>query len=390
MPGASRPLMSPRRGLAGFEFRISESLILRASGREGAAVMRSCTAGVFSAMRLANRQGLLGLTELPREWVAAALPGETVGEGMLLALRPDGLAAAGPELAALVHALRERGVKVGWRADAVPEMAVQPDFLLLDSAAAMAVLPRPAPMLVAPELAGLEEMNACFAAGVELAGCRVGTPEPRQPRELPPASQQLLRLLHQAASGTDVRLIADTVKQDAALSLRLLQFINSAGNIAGKAFESIDQAVMWLGRDELYRWVARLLVRQAPQNPGSEALQQFALARARLMELLGRRSAEPQAGALYLTGLVSLLPAMMNCRLEEALRTVSLPEAAMQALAGGEGPWAAHLQLAIALENGDQARVREIAPAFGGPEAVAELSAQAWREAQAQAAGPAS
>ncbi len=374
--------MSPRRGVAGFEFHLAESLIRRSHGSEDAAVMRSCTAGVFAAMRLANRQGLQGLAELPWSWVAAALPAESVGEGMLVGLRPEGLSTAGAELVALAQALRQRGAKVGWRAGLVLATPLRPDFLLLDSVAALAALPKPppAPLLLAPNLPDLESMNACFAGGVALAGCRVGTPEPRQPRELPPASHQLLRLLHQAAAGTDVRQIAETVKKDAALSLRLLQFINSPGANAGRAFESIDHAVLWLGRDELYRWVARLLVRQAPQNPASEALQHFALARARLMELLGKRAAQPQSGALYLTGLVSLLPAMMNCRLQDALRTVSLPEAATQALVGGRGPWAPYLQLAIALENADQAQVRELSPPFGGPDAVAELSAQAWRE----------
>jgi EAL and modified HD-GYP domain-containing signal transduction protein len=381
--GARRPLMAPGRGLSGFEFYVAESMIGRLRRREDLTAARACAGGVLAAMRLTCAQGLLALAELPGDWLAEVLAGQDILPGMLIALRADATTQDATALAALLAGLRQHGARVGWQAGA-PGFApgAQPDFLLLTASddprrATDAAGHRPE-LLVAPDLPDVERLEAFLEAGVALAGCSVGSPEPRQARELPPQTQPLLRLLNQLVGDTDHADVVATIKSDAALSVRLLQYLNSAGASPGRTLDSIDQAVLILGRAELYRWVARLTVRLGPPRPASAGLQQFALARAGLLELLARQAGEPQPGSLYLMGLASLLPALLQCRLDDALRTLALPEPAVLALAGGRGEWARYLAIALAVENGNLPEVERLAAHWGGAAAVMSLAERAW------------
>ena len=66
----------------------------------------------------------------------------------------------------------------------------------------------------------------------------------------------LLNLLVTGAENND---IVANIKSDVGLSYRLLQRINSASFARINAGASIDQAVLLLGRGELYRWLSLLL-----------------------------------------------------------------------------------------------------------------------------------
>jgi EAL and modified HD-GYP domain-containing signal transduction protein len=171
-------------------------------------------------------------------------------------------------------------------------------------------------------------------------------------------------------------LVAD-IKSDPTVALRLLQFLNSAGATPGRELGSIDQAVMVLGRDTLYRWVAQMLVRLSPSRPAADALRALALARARLIERLARQAGEPSPGSLYVLGLASMLPMLLHCSLGEATSSLQLPAVAVEALRG-TGPWQIYLSIALALERYDMAETERLAQRFGGLETVLAHSAQAW------------
>ena len=235
--------------------------------------------------------------------------------------------------------------------------------------------------LVLLELPSVEVMEAVLAPPVVWAACSLGgCTEPARAQALPPHAHRALRLLNRLLHDDDHAAVVEDVKADAALSLRLLQLINSAGNRTGRTLDSIDQAVMVLGRDTLYRWVAQMLVRLAPARPAGQALQAQALARARFLELLARASGQASdAGGLYLLGLATMLPLLLQCRLDEALQSLHLPAAALQALRGDDGPWLRHLALLNALERRDMVAAEALAQSFGGLDAVLACSAQAWQ-----------
>ena len=84
-------------------------------------------------------------------------------------------------------------------------------------------------------------------------------------------------------------------------------------------------------------------------------------------------------GSLYLLGLASMLPLLLQCSIEDAGDALHLPPAAMQALQQHAGPWLPYMALLEALEANDLAVAGKLATAFGGIDTVLACWTEAWR-----------
>ena len=388
--GARRPLVSAQGRLAGFEFQVGAAMLGRLQGPAA----QACTANLLGAMRLCCSQGLGALAELPAGWLVH-VPDQDLARGMHLLLRADALCEDADAACALISRLRRAGVRVGWNPLAMPQAAGRPDFMPVpppagaggaaDAPAWQQAVRRcgarwPDVPLLLLELPTVEALEALLAPQVLWAACSLGAcSEAPRAQALPPQAQRALRLLNQLLHDEDHAAVVADIKADAALSLRLLQYLNSAGALPGQELDSIEQAVLLLGRDALYRWVAQMLVRMSPPRPAAHALQTTALARARLCELLARANGAPNPGALYLLGLATMLPTLLHCDIDEAAGALRLPAHAVQALRQQGGPWMPYLGLLQALEAADMPRIEAAAGVFGGHERVLACWAEAWR-----------
>ncbi len=386
--GAHRPLIGPRGSIAGFEFRLGDGMLRRLQGRSDSAAAAASIGSLLGAMRSCAQNGQLAYGELPAAWLLQAAGHESVQANMFLALNDDDVQpqALAPLLPRL-QAWRAAGAHVGWRAgSAVGTVLPAPDFQVLptaglDAAGLMAALRANAngQPLIALDLPGIDALEAALRAGVRLACCHIDSrAEPPEARPLTPQTQRLLKLMNQLARDADTVDLVSAIKADVSLSYRLLRQLNSAAVCASGELGSIEQAVALLGRNELYRWVSVLLVRQAPARPASAALQAMALARARFFELLAEAQGEAQPGALFALGLASMLPLLLQTTLPDALASLQLHPQAAQALLERQGPWCAYLALAEVLDESDLAEAAPLAEAFGGLQAVMAQSARAW------------
>jgi EAL and modified HD-GYP domain-containing signal transduction protein len=114
----------------------------------------------------------------------------------------------------------------------------------------------------------------------------------------------------------------------------------------------IEQALVLLGQDKLYRWLSLLLYDVKGAGYAEHALFEQALIRARLMEQLALCRSMPSSVAdqLFMTGLFSLLDQMLGLPTEQILAKVAVTETVRDALLHGKGPFAALLELSIACE----------------------------------------
>jgi EAL and modified HD-GYP domain-containing signal transduction protein len=400
--GAYRPLISGRGEIAGFEFRIADAALQRLAGRADPMAARAGASSLLAAMRLCAKSGQVAYAEIPLAWVNL-IEGNEWLPGMHAALMAvDDAEGADP---ATIHptlaAWRAAGAAIGWASSgAPPALAAEvPDFLLLprddDPTVLMAALRQcreahPGIALLAPHLPNLAVLEATLQAGITYAACRTdGQADPREARALPPQARHLLALMSRLARDADTAEVVAAVKVDVGLSYRLLRQLNSAAVAPGVELGSIEQAVAMLGRNELYRWVTVLLVRQGPQRPAAPALQAMALARARFFELLAEARGDTPAGALFTLGLASLLPKLLQASMDETLAGLQLHPQAEAALMERQGPWDVYLVLAEMLDEGDLVDAATLAEAFGGLPAVMTLSARAWLfAAGATASGP--
>lgn len=191
---------------------------------------------------------------------------------------------------------------------------------------------------------------------------------------------QLINLVRKQASTAEIE---EVLKRDPTLSFNLLRFINSASFGLRTEITSFRHAVMLLGLKRLFKWAA-LLLTTAASGQSTSAIATTAVARGRLMELLGTELLSPdECDNAFVVGIFSLLDTMLGIPMEAALSAMSLPDSVNQALLHHQGPLAPFLDLTLACESGDETTFAQAANALGlnnNQVNWAHVQALAWAE----------
>lgn len=172
---------------------------------------------------------------------------------------------------------------------------------------------------------------------------------------LAPGHAQIVRLLNLVRNNGDIREIEDVLKQDVALSYKLLRYINSAGFGLMCEIQSFRHAVSILGYTNLNKWLSLLLV-TASRDPGAAAMMQTSITRGRFMEEIGASFFDKsERDNLFITGAFSLLPVLLGTSMQALLNEMNLPATVSDALLYGQGEFAPFLRLAQHCEGFDNA-----------------------------------
>jgi EAL and modified HD-GYP domain-containing signal transduction protein len=219
---------------------------------------------------------------------------------------------------------------------------------------------------IALNIATPKDFKACLDAGLTAAsGWFCKEPSSTMAKTLAPAQAQIVRVLNLVRNNADVPQIETALKQDVALSYKLLRYINSAGFGLSCEIQSFRHAVTILGYDKLNKWLSLLLV-TASKDPLAPAQMHAALVRARLMEQLGQGLVDKgELDNLFITGAFSLLDVLLGVTMDKALDAMSLPEPILDALLQRSGSYAPFLELALALEEGSAEAIRSRAQSLG-------------------------
>ncbi len=228
------------------------------------------------------------------------------------------------------------------------------------------------------------DFDACASLGLDaFVGKLHLTPRPGNPvKGLNPAQTVILQLMQLVKKNADVQQLESALKRDAALSYKLLRFINSAGFGLGREIQSLRQALALLGYAPLYRWLT-LLLATASTSGYSPVLMETAVVRGRLAELLGKPFLpKGEAENLFVTGMFSLLDRLLGIPMKEVLDTIQLSDDVVQALLTRDGMYGPYLALAEACELNSML-VGSLASSLQiSPEEVnaAHLQALAWAQ----------
>ncbi|MBI4743046.1 MAG: HDOD domain-containing protein [Betaproteobacteria bacterium] len=224
-----------------------------------------------------------------------------------------------------------------------------------------------------------EDFRACLDAGMNAAASWFfKAPAGAPAKTLNPGQAQIVRVINLVRRNADAKEIEAALKQDVALSYKLLRYINSAGFGLSCEIQSFRHAVSILGYEKLNKWLS-LLLATASKDPMAPALMHTALARARLMELLGQGLVDKQEhDNLFITGAFSLLDTLLGVSMDKALEAMHLPEAIGDALLGNGGLYAPFLDLALACEGSD-------GQAVAGQAGLLGISADHFNSAQLEA-----
>ncbi|WP_295986229.1 EAL and HDOD domain-containing protein [uncultured Variovorax sp.] len=246
--------------------------------------------------------------------------------------------------------------------------------------------------LVAARVEDWKEFDACASLRVNVfvdGGFR-NPPVIETEDALQPESLLIVQLMQMLQRNEDLRVIEAALKHDAALTYRLLRYINSPAVGMAVEIHSLRHAVAMLGYSPLYRWLSLLLA--TSNKAGSPYMMKKAILRGRFVELVGQGMLPAsEADNLFVAGMFSLLDQLLGVSMEGVLRKVQLTEAVQQAILSRGGLYGPFVALAESceLDDGQAARLSEAL--FLSPAQVnaAQLSALVWAQGASPAAAAA-
>jgi EAL and modified HD-GYP domain-containing signal transduction protein len=166
---------------------------------------------------------------------------------------------------------------------------------------------------------------------------------------------EIMRLLRANAGSSEIEA---QFKLDSLLLFKLLRFVNSPVNGLARKVQSIEETLMLIGRESLLKWLSLLLFTTRKEDGRTFTLLEKSLIRARFLEKLGSyRGNKLEAEHLFLTGMFSLLAALLNAPLADALAPLDLPPPVRDALLVQKGIFAPYFALAVACEQGNNDKI---------------------------------
>ncbi len=194
--------------------------------------------------------------------------------------------------------------------------------------------------LLAEKVETHEEFEECRKLGFDFfQGYFFAKPSVISGRAISPAQIVLLELSRFLAREEEFYVIEDLFRKNPELHIKLLQFMNSAAFYTAHKIRSVRQAISMLGYRNLQKWVTLLLFADEGYDTKSAPLFERAVIRGRIMELLANRiTHDPTAADMaFITGVLSLLDALLQVPLENVLRDLNLSEEIRNALLNRDG-----------------------------------------------------
>lgn len=125
------------------------------------------------------------------------------------------------------------------------------------------------------------------------------------------------------------------IEQDPTTTYMLLKYLNSAHFAFAKRIESIKQALIFLGLENVKKWATLITLRNMSNKP-SELLR-VSLVRAKIAELIAVKNKLPNTSGFFLTGLLSTIDALLDSTMETIIPSMSLSSDISAALIERQG-----------------------------------------------------
>lgn len=149
----------------------------------------------------------------------------------------------------------------------------------------------------------------------------------------------------------DIKTIASLFELDAALAYKLLRLINSGVFPIQSQISSLKQALVYLGHERLKKFVSLIVTAHATGKKPAE-LMQVCVVRARFCELVAKKVNKSQSGEAFLTGLFSLLDAILDQPMSLLVEKLPFPDEIKTALLGDKNTLYYILNVVKAYETG--------------------------------------
>ena len=361
---ARQPIFDRNREVYGYEMQLRSGpmSLFAQSGQTGAGIVvnDSLLADVQAlssgkrAFIPATRDALLKdyAALLPREWLAIELRDSDE---------------AGPELVAACRRLKNSGFTLvlgdcdGGRCR--ERLAESADIVRIDFSGFASEPRLPPPRQVLPSTARSlatrvetrEAFQEALKAGYDyFQGHFFCKPLALSAGSMPENKLNLLHMMNAlVAPNVDFEELEKIIKRDVVLSYKLLYYVNSAFFGLGTKVKSVMHAMLLLGLYDVRRWAALLFMAGMANDKPNELLVQ-SLIRAKFCELLAAQTGlAKRSQSLYFAGMFSLVDAVVDRPLEQALEYLPMEDDVKAALLGEANSVRRFLDYVLAYEAGD-------------------------------------
>ncbi len=210
--------------------------------------------------------------------------------------------------------------------------------------------------LLAEKIEHVQIYRYCKQMGFDLfQGFFFCSPQIMSGCKLSPNQISRLELLKKIAlPDADPKQIAGIIRKDAALSYRLLRFINSAYFGLRNRITSIEHAVNLLGIIQVSQWLRVAIMSDLATSPAGMEVAWLAAQRGKYLELLSATHTNPpfSSQSMFLLGLFSLLDALLGQPLEQILKDLPIQEDMKDALLNSNSSLTPWMDLVKNMEQG--------------------------------------
>lgn len=203
--------------------------------------------------------------------------------------------------------------------------------------------------LLAEKVDTHEQFQACYRLGFDyFQGYYFTSPVYAEGRKLAPSHLSIMSLMALIVSDADNSVIEDRIKGNVSLGLNLLRLANTPAFSAHR-IDSLRQALMVLGRNQLQRWLQVMLYADKGDHGGiSMPLLDLATTRGRLMELLAQKLKPGNRGIAdtsFTVGIMSLMDSLFGMPMEKILEQIPVVDEVSDALLHRQGYYGQLLRL---------------------------------------------
>lgn len=224
-----------------------------------------------------------------------------------------------------------------------------------------AVRPFPDIKLLAEKIENYKEFEHAVSIGCSyFQGYFFSRPEVIKTVAFNPSQVAVVNLMSEInKDDLDVKKITSIFEDEVNLAFKLLRYVQSPIFKRDAKIESIKQAILVLGFEELRRFICLLFTAQFSIGKPQE-LNVMALARGRFCELMVNAAMPTQSkSSAFLIGLLSLIDAMVDGDIQELMDKLPLRQEMKDAIVKRRGETAKFLQLCELFEKADWSSIEE-------------------------------
>ena len=207
--------------------------------------------------------------------------------------------------------------------------------------------------LLAEKIETIDEYEFCRKLGFDYyQGYFLSKPRIIRSKALPTNKVAVLNLLAILQNpNSEIDELEEAISFDVSISYRILKLINSSFFSFSREVDSVKQAIVILGRNQLSSWASMIALSKMDDRP-SEMIH-LAMTRGKMCEILAEKSGLKPLESFFTVGLFSALDILMERDIENIIAPLPLNDEVENALLKYQGTLGEALKCTLAYEVAD-------------------------------------